>query len=213
MEKTIYISAKAGRYVLVKLIHIQHGDKIFLKADVIRDPLTMMGSFTFHTEPYPVEEHSVVFLRESSRTGIHYYNSTMTSTDNYIQLYNEIIREYTMTTPNLILPSSFYKVFTGEDVKKRYHFTNPTVVLRPLVGVSLKPSCFPIHIFNSYIESEIQKGTICAITMEPITKENVAMTKCGHCFEKNALATALGVKKICPTCREPLGYHELQMYM
>jgi SUMO ligase MMS21 Smc5/6 complex component len=54
------------------------------------------------------------------------------------------------------------------------------------------------------IEVAVSKGDSCPISMNPITKENAAVTSCGHVFDRDSIAQWLASsdRHGCPNCRE-----------
>lgn len=70
----------------------------------------------------------------------------------------------------------------------------------------LRINRLPKHVEEAVIEQTFSKETpICPITMEPLTRETVVVTVCGHLFSRGALEKALiTLSRVCPTCRGPL---------
>ena len=69
---------------------------------------------------------------------------------------------------------------------------------------------YPIFVYENHLLCEIQKGTECPITFEPLsTMESVAVSpSCGHLFEQKALNTWCAAQQdtnkpvACPVCRK-----------
>ena len=114
-----------------------------------------------------------------------------------------------MTTPNMVLPDNFYNVYMGNDKYREWHFLGtefpsapaPSSFAASPAPASADPHQIPRHIFKVFVEAAVAKKEACPITMEEITMENVAMTPCGHLFDKTALQMALRSRNTCPQCR------------
>jgi hypothetical protein len=70
----------------------------------------------------------------------------------------------------------------------------------------------PRHLIRLVLDAAISKGDACPITMEPLTRESVVMTPCGHLFEREAIEHSLGCKAECPNCRSAVRREELEGY-
>lgn len=70
----------------------------------------------------------------------------------------------------------------------------------------------PRHLIRLVLDAAISKGESCPITMEPLTRESVVMTPCGHLFEREAIEHSLGCKEECPNCRSAVRMGELEGY-
>jgi len=121
-----------------------------------------------------------------------------------------IIPVYEMTTPNMVLPDRFYHVYMGNDKRREWHFLgaefpsrSPAPAPRAAAPAAAAAAAaqIPRHIFKVFVEAAIVKKETCPITMEEITMENVAMTPCGHLFDKTALQVSLRTRNTCPQCR------------
>jgi hypothetical protein len=159
---------------------------------------------------------------------VDYYTNMVTRTSKYLSSERHaVIPVYEMTTPNLVLPDRFYDVYMGNDRRREWHFLGAefpsaavavaavavaaVAVPRPSAppsSLSSQPSAeqqqIPRHIFKVFVEAAIAKKETCPITMEEISMENVAMTPCGHLFDKTALQMALRTRNTCPQCRAPV---------
>jgi len=75
-----------------------------------------------------------------------------------------------------------------------------------------EPPTIPTFILENHLAHEVQKGTECPITFEPlISLTEVAMSRdCGHFFEQAALKAwgnvqqSAGTEIVCPVCRKAL---------
>ena len=158
---------------------------------------------------------------------VDYYTNMVTRTSKYLSSERHaIIPVYEMTTPNMVLPDRFYHVFMGNDRQREWHFlgaefpsfaglaapspapavavNRPSAPPSPSLAPLAQPQQIPPHVFKVFVEAAIAKKETCPITMEEITMENVAMTPCGHLFDKTALQMALRTRNTCPQCRAPV---------
>jgi predicted Zn-ribbon and HTH transcriptional regulator len=162
-----------------------------------------------------------------SPSGVFHYENHMWRMGNSIVLPGgSQIWEYNMTHANKTLPSKFNHVGNNKDRCKKWHFTLdnltevPTIVprmyiVRPPPAVSTvraSKSNIPTHVFHAFVEAAIGKREECPITMEALTKENVACPPCGHLFEKEGLRRALESSGKCPTCRGEATVNDIQTW-
>ena len=61
----------------------------------------------------------------------------------------------------------------------------------------------PKHIATIVLERAAADGTLCPITMEPITPSSGVVSSCGHVFQGAALKEWLSGHTTCPECRQP----------
>jgi hypothetical protein len=61
----------------------------------------------------------------------------------------------------------------------------------------------PSHIVSTLLRCAESEGLTCAITMEPVTAAEGAVTSCGHYFQKAAVERWLSEHGTCPECRQP----------
>lgn len=66
-----------------------------------------------------------------------------------------------------------------------------------------RPAPMPRHVADILLDKAVADGTACPITMELLTKENGAVTSCGHLFEKSAVTKWVSENGACPSCRQP----------
>jgi hypothetical protein len=59
----------------------------------------------------------------------------------------------------------------------------------------------PLHVISELITHAIELQETCPISLEPLTKDNIAVTVCGHRFSGPALTKALETHDRCPVCR------------
>ena len=171
---------------------------------------------------------SVKVLRSSSRHGDKEYECTINRTRDFIQTlgYGDIY-VYTMTNANTVLSSKYYTICAGRDTDKNFHFEKrdlaeplaapaPAALATALAPTALAPAPAPAkipqHIFRCFVDSAIEKNDVCPITMEPLVRDTVASTPCGHLFNCEAIKMALQVSKRCPTCRYETSTENLQTY-
>jgi hypothetical protein len=80
--------------------------------------------------------------------------------------------------------------------------SEPLILPRTAERPTERPTTIPPHIQRLVIDAAIAAGTICPITMEPITTNNAIVTPCGHVFGTE-LTFRLSVR-LCPICRAPM---------
>ena len=127
--------------------------------------------------------------------------------------------EYAFSNPNNTLPEQYLKVATGLDNEQKWHFPigYAPVLIPPepeesVGNTVIHETKIPVHIFRSFVESAIQKREECPISKDCFTKENVALTPCGHLFTYDALCSAIQYNSKCPTCRNPLSEANIQRW-
>ena len=167
---------------------------------------------------------SVKVLRSSSRHGDKEYECTINRTRDFIQtLTYGNIYVYTMTNANTVLSSKYYTVCAGRDIEKNFHFEKRDLaeplaapaapaLAAPTAPAAVATAKIPQHIFRCFVDSAIEKNDVCPITMEPLVRDTVASTPCGHLFNCEAIKMALQVSKRCPTCRYETSTENLQTY-
>jgi hypothetical protein len=70
----------------------------------------------------------------------------------------------------------------------------------------------PQHIVNAYIDDIIRKREDCPIEMTPLTRENAALTPCGHAVQQSAGARWILDAHSCPVCRVQCSPDQLQTW-
>ena len=229
----ILICGGYDRYLLVS-VTIVRGQ--YVKSEVIEKPKQFLLSSglqgcMWKNDAASQEPRTCRHYRETFGQ-VDYYTNMLTRTSKYLSSERHaIIPVYEMTTPNLVLPDSFYHVYMGNDKRREWHFLGTEFPSAPAPSsfaaspapaaarprpsappsaprtaaapapASADPHQIPRHIFKVFVEAAIAKKETCPITMEEITMENVAMTPCGHLFDKTALQMALRSRNTCPQCR------------
>jgi hypothetical protein len=217
----ILICGGYDRYVLLSITVVRER---YIKSEVIENPKQFLldsglQGCMWKNDGVPQEPRACRHYRETF-TQVDYYTNMVTRTGKYLSSERHaIIPVYEMTTPNMVLPDSFYAVFMGNDKRRKWHFlgaefpsSDPSPAPAPAVAAhrsSAHPSPavlaqsqqIPRHIFKVFVEAAIAKKETCPITMEEITMENVAITPCGHLFDKTALQVSLRSRNTCPQCR------------
>jgi hypothetical protein len=225
----ILICGGYDRYVLLS-VTVVRGQ--YVKTKVIEKPKQFLldsglQGCMWKNDGVPQEPRTCHHYRETSMK-VDYYTNMVTRTSKYLSSERHaVIPVYEMTTPNLVLPDRFYDVYMGNDRRREWHFLGAefpsaavavaavavaaVAVPRPSAppsSLSSQPSAeqqqIPRHIFKVFVEAAIAKKETCPITMEEISMENVAMTPCGHLFDKTALQMALRTRNTCPQCRAPV---------
>jgi hypothetical protein len=77
--------------------------------------------------------------------------------------------------------------------------SEPLILQRPTAPPHY-PMSLPPHIQRLVIDAAIAVGTICPITMEPITSDTAVITPCGHVFGTELTSRV----RNCPVCRAPM---------
>ena len=132
----IVISARNGKYVLLKTSHIIRDTEKFWKFELVPSPQATSGFAGNVLE----ETYEYSHCRESSRHEPVYYKNTMTRTGRYITMTIGIVNEYKMTQPNRNLPSGYCRISLGQDTTKNWCFE--PVVLRTMI---------PQHILRVFV--------------------------------------------------------------
>jgi hypothetical protein len=225
MPSHILICGGYDRYVLIS-VTIVKGQ--YLQSEVIGNPKrfikacglvgVMWKNDGASHEPRTCHHRRIGFLE------MDYYSNMVTRTSKYLSSEKHAaLPVYEMTTPNLVLPDQFYNVYMGNDKRREWHFLGSDFPLAPAAPrpsaapSSSRPSAppassapepapeqpqqIPRHIFKVFVEASIAKKEACPITLEKISMENVAMTPCGHLFDKTALQVSLRTRNTCPQCR------------
>jgi hypothetical protein len=138
------------------------------------------------------------------------------------------IPEYSMTKLCYTIGDAAAHVVSGRDSQNRWHFNTTDIEVggpAPSAPASSAPlpsgpsSAAPLpsgpvhtHIMNGFIEYSISQGTECPITMEPITRKNVAVTPCGHLFSMEGITDSINRFHSCPTCRTPCELSSIMRY-
>jgi len=222
----ILICGGYDRYVLLS-ITVVRGQ--YVKTEVIEKPKQFLldsglQGCTWKNDAASQEPRACRHYRETSMQ-VDYYTNMVTRTSKYLSSERHaVIPVYEMTTPNLVLPDRFYDVYMGNDKRRQWHFlgaefpsaavavavaralADTTAAAAPLAPLAplAEPQQIPRHIFKLFVEASIAKKETCPITMEEISMENVAMTPCGHLFDKTALQLSLRTRNTCPQCRAPV---------
>jgi len=109
-----------------------------------------------------------------------------------------------------ILPhAAEYLVYTNpkyvdEFVRPKYPeapVTNLTIPVAPVV----KEVTIPRHVKILIVADALRRNEMCSVMLEPITKENAAVTNCGHVFSLTGINTWLSSsqsKGLCPMCKQ-----------
>jgi hypothetical protein len=204
-----------------------------LKMTIIEHPKEVVAGGRIQRGGEEGQRVLVFHERDTSLTpsGVFHYENHMWRMGTSIVLPGgSQIWEYNMTHANKTLPSIFNHVGNSKDRCKKWHFTLDDLdalrawiqaetpnVARSSVASSTPPvtrpaSKIPTHVFHAFVEAAISKREECPITMEALTKENVACPPCGHLFEKEGLRRALESNGKCPTCRGEATVSDIQTW-
>jgi hypothetical protein len=219
----IIVKAGGERRVLISLTYLS--DNNYIDAKIIENSKYLFSSAEWRSDGIHGRPTHHTFLRMSSRSVPKTYNSSLCKSNSYVKVpWHAPIHIFEMTNATVVLPSTFYKVFSGQDMGGRWHFKEiPTPSAPPLepdaeveaevevdAEVEVKQK-IPPHIIQGYIESAIQKKEICPITLDPLVMGQIAMTPCGHLFDRSALENVVSSGKGCPQCRSEVCQRDLVM--
>jgi len=201
----IILNASEDRHVLISLTSVDG----YVEANVVDNSKYLFCVAEWRSDGMEARPEDYKFRRFSSRSPLpKIYTTSLSKTSNYVIVsWHDPIHVYSMKYCGVILPSTYYRVYDGKDTAEKWHFKKPTH------NTPLKPSASPVkipsHIVRGFVESAIQKKEVCPITLDALVMGNVAMTSCGHLFEKEALVSSLAASQICPTCRAAVEKDEL----
>jgi hypothetical protein len=196
----IVLKAAEDRYVLVSLT-MTNG---CMEAILVDNSKYLFTNAEWRSDGIEGQPEDCKFRRISSRSEPKIYSTTLYKTSHYMIVpWNQPIPIYTMKYSGVILPSTYFKVFKGEDTEEKWHFKKHAIAPpRPSAPfIQPAPVKIPTHIVRGFIESAIQKKEVCPITLETLVMGNVAMTSCGHLFERQAIVNSLASSNTCPNCR------------
>lgn len=197
----IILKAAEDRHVLISLARVNE----LVEATIIDNSKYLFTTSEWRSDGIEGLPEDYKFRRISSRSAeVKLYTSTLYKTNNYVIIpWHDPIHIYTMKYPGVILPSAYFRVFKNEDSDEKWHFKKPSLlspVEREPTPVQV-PAKIPSHIVRCFVESAIQKNEVCPITLDALVMGNIAMTPCGHLFEKEALVSSLSSSNVCPNCR------------
>ena len=89
---------------------------------------------------------------------------------------------------------------TANDEATKYH--------KKLLSLTSDTCDIPAHVKTELIGmmSELKKKIECPVCLELIDTEDMEITRCGHKYHKNCIATVQANDNKCPTCRKKLKY-------
>jgi len=104
-----------------------------------------------------------------------------------------------ISDPCEVLSKAFYDLPNNLDYGFELNIVNP-MSSKILPN---KPGQFkiPSHIIAAYIQSLLDKKEVCPITMEPLERDTLYITDCGHAMNRGAAERWITQKKSCPVCR------------
>lgn len=210
------------RYCLVSATSVHRpGNGLLWKTNIVEGSKHLVSGATFRHDG--IETPAETFWHERDTrldsSGVFYYECKMWRTQNYLIIPGEgQVWEYKMTHANKVLPSRYNHVGNCRDGCKKWHFTlsDLMAVTRQVPHISApveqSVSKIPTHVFHAFVDLAISKREECPVSMEALTRENVACPPCGHLFEKESLRRALADRGVCPTCRMKAGVDTIQVW-
>jgi hypothetical protein len=109
-----------------------------------------------------------------------------------------------------ILPhAADYLVYTNpkyvdEFARPKYPEAPVSTAAIPVAPV-VKEVTIPTHVKILIVADALRRNEMCSVMLEPITKENAAVTNCGHVFSLTGINTWLSSslsKGLCPMCKQ-----------
>ena len=178
--------------VLIKSVNINNKWKLILIENPknILENGTIVQSYDDLWLNYNIIEYNVQTANDKE------YNINVKYNNHYIDNKGEKIPLLKISDPCKILPLEFYYLNIYDSFKFNF-------ICGPIKQDNIIKNNIPPHILNLYIENIINSGECCPITMEPFTKENINITKCGHAIS-NAGEIWVRNKGTCPVCRETI---------
>jgi len=143
------------------------------------------------------------------------YHSLMNREKKSIYLGGDIrqrVYVWTIDMPNTILPSTYYHCCHGLDTENEWSFRPAANADAPANADAEEKdkekskATIPTHVLRSFMEAAIQRGDICPITLEPLTKETIAYTPCGHLFDRESINQCTS----CPNCRARISSDDIR---
>lgn len=114
---------------------------------------------------------------------------------------------------------------TGTGAGPAYEAPSPTIpIAYPIGGTPQRQQSpqrqqpqqpqqsLPQHIVNAYIDDIVRKGDECPIEMTSFTRENTALTPCGHAVLRSAAIRWMLNANSCPVCRIACSQEQLQIW-
>ena len=101
--------------------------------------------------------------------------------------------------PTETLAREFYNL--PENLEYGFDLNNLSVTIPEQKEPKLQEIKIPAHIMATYIQSLLDKKELCPITMEPLQRDTLYITECGHAMSKSAARKWITQKKSCPVCR------------
>lgn len=188
-------------YLVYKTEEIVLKGNAYLVCEPVWNPQRLVGKSTWimHAEEGPKNEVWHHRYATDVCEASNYYGFMQKTRQSIILDHLGEVYVWNMEKANLILPSTYYHVCHGLDVEKRWHFS----------AAHKSNITVPRHVVRGFMEHEIGKREACPITMDPLTKQTIAYTVCGHLFDREAISMAIRDSGKCPTCRAKLGLEDI----
>jgi hypothetical protein len=183
-------------YLLFKIRRETVGEGMYWVWEPVGFPQRLVGESRWEIDAEEGQPHSYWHYRFATHASeASPYHNTMTRGKKHIALKGlGVVYEWTMDKANTILPGTYYHCCNGKDVSKEWCFKAgyPLVTARPSL---------PVHVLHTFMETAIQKEETCPVSMDTLTRENIAYTKCGHLFTHEAIMQCIAASGTCPNCR------------
>jgi hypothetical protein len=194
---------------------------------IFENPSTLFGPVNkVSAEYHKAVAYNVLVNNEIKKTYI-----TRTN-EKFINANGQEIQIIQLFNPCEILPDAFYHIRTKNPLYSNYYITYPLTAgtyIEPIVhnmstligdlqsrrvvrhlpieeiiprAPPPKKTIVPQRVINTFIESAIEKGECCPITMTPLEKSNTFVTPCWHSMSLSAKRW-IDEKSQCPLCKQP----------
>jgi len=201
-----------GSFLLYKTSRIEKDGGLYWYFESVKNPQQFVGTGQWELG----QEGSLAsywhYRAATNASAAATYHSYMNRGKRSIYLGGEIsqrVHLWNIDKANTILPSTYYHCSHGLDTENEWSFK-----VYPLAPVVVAPQqqkqsmTLPVHVLRCFMDSAIQRGDTCPITLEPLTKESIAYTSCGHLFDHASIMQCAR----CPTCRASLGPADIRTY-
>lgn len=213
------VCADENRYCIFQASIAVTSEPPVWKLDIVERPKYLLQNAIYMND-YILDRRIVVVHQRVSRSGeIKQFQSTVTRQPNYFNVNGVGIIPFMKFNKKAGLPLKFQKVLENKDQEELWHFkltvdgrieglpillnhSTPTVLISPdLHSISVQAP-IPRHVFESFVHSEVVRGSTCPISLEPLTAaDSIVAPPCCHLFRSAAFEQLQTPS--CPVCRLP----------